>query len=501
MQVNNLAISTLTLSTSYFKIMDKEKKSRSIDVTIESFSTRGNGLGRYYHPQGMEWTIEVPFTRPEDNVTAELTKKKRGVHHARLEVINTPAKGRIPPKCKHFGSCGGCRFQHLSYEDQLSVKESLIKKCFAPLLNENVSFNAISPCIAPWQYRNKMEFSFSSNHAGDKFLGLMLDSSKGRVLNLEECHLVNGWMINTLKAVKSWWDTSDIAAYHPYKNSGSLRTLTMREGMRSGDRLVMLTVSGNPDYALTQRNLNDFATAVKNANSDMSEGSSVSTFLRIHQIAKGKPTEFYEMLLDGKDTIQEVLYIEKEEKGDKDTLHFNISPTAFFQPNTMQAEKIYSHVLKLANIPREAVVYDLYCGTGTLGICLANHVKEVIGVELCVESVHDAKANLTLNGITNMRVIAGSVSLILEQMQHEEGIPHPDAIVVDPPRAGLDPQAIQLLLALKAKTLVYVSCNPITQAINIAELVEGGYELECLQPVDQFPQTPHVENIAIMRMK
>lgn len=478
--------------------MKKDKKIRLIDVKIQELSANGNGFATYDHPAGMQWLVEVPFTRPGDLVRARLLKKRGGIYQCKLEELLEPAAERNAPKCPHFASCGGCRWQHLSYQEQLTQKETNIKRSFAPLLTSEVTFFPIAASPKPWEYRNKMEFSFSANSAGDKFLGLMMDSSRGRVLNLSECHLVDNWFMDALKAVRLWWSQSTLAAYHPYKDSGTLRTLTLREGQRSGQKLAMLTVSGNPDYAMTQQQVNEFVNALQSA-VNQAEKPPISIFLRIQQIAKGRPTEFFEMHLAGSDTIEEELFVQPDSSMPSVPLKFSISPSAFFQPNTVQAEKIYSLVLQMAKIPSDAVVYDLYCGTGTLGICMAKHVKEVIGVELSRESAHDAKANIQLNGISNMRIITGDVGDVLEQIKQQGDTPSPDVVVVDPPRAGLDPQAIRLLLGLKPATLVYVSCNPVTQAANILELVQGGYRLESLQPVDQFPQTVHVENIAILK--
>lgn len=478
--------------------MRKEKKERIVDVKIHQLTSRGNGLGVYDHPAGMQWTLEVPFTLPGDNARVKLLQKRSGVYRCKLEELLSPSPQRIEAKCIHFAKCGGCRWQNLSYENQLQTKEAFVKSCFASLINSAVTFFPINPCENPWEYRNKMEFSFSTNSAGEKFLGLMMDSSRGKVLNLTECHLVHKWFIIALKAVKEWWENSPLDAYHAHKDKGSLRTLILREGLRSGERLAMLTVSGNPDYAIHQQQLKSFVAVLKQAIQPEEGSEKLSIFLRIQQIKKGIPTEFYEMQLEGPDVIQERLHIQRAKEAPLETLKFNISPSAFFQPNTTQAEKIYSFVIQLAKLSRDDVVYDLYCGTGTLGICLASHVKEVIGVELSRESAHDAKANIKLNKISNMRIITGAVGEVLNKIHLEQEIPPPDVVVVDPPRAGLEPQAIRLLLTLKPKTLVYVSCNPVTQASNIAELVQGGYTLECLQPVDQFPQTVHVENIAVL---
>lgn len=479
--------------------MKKEKKKRVVDVKIHAFSDKGNGLAYYDHPAGMQWTLEVPFTRPGDFARVLLLKKRNAVYQCLLEEILQPSEQRIAPKCIHFASCGGCRWQHTSYQEQLKIKEDFVKKCFASLATPAMVFHPICPSNDPWKYRNKMEFSFSSNSAGDKFLGLMMDSSRGKVLNLTECHLVDRWFIDALEAVRQWWINSDILAYHPNKNTGALRTLILREGVRTGEHMAMLTVSGNPDYALHQPQLKSLVAALNAAVKPGEGGEKLSIFLRIQQIRKGHPTEFYEMHLGGPDSIQEKLHITRAPCSLPEELTFTISPSAFFQPNTQQAEKLYSLVLQLAKIPPDAVVYDLYCGTGTLGICIAGQVKEVIGVELSPEATLDAKTNLSLNRIGNMRVISGAVGEVLSRIYNDKDIPSPDAIIVDPPRAGLDPKSIQLLLALKPSSIIYVSCNPVTQASNIHELIQGGYALECLQPVDQFPQTVHIENIAILR--
>ncbi|MBA3237592.1 MAG: 23S rRNA (uracil(1939)-C(5))-methyltransferase RlmD [Parachlamydiaceae bacterium] len=481
--------------------MKKERKKRVVDVNIHDFSSRGNGIGMYDHPQGMKWTLEVPFTLPGDFVRADILKKRKGAYQCVLEEILVPSPKRIKPKCIHFGICGGCRLQQISYADQLEYKEAFVKRCFENLITPEVIFHPISPSLDPWEYRNKMEFSFSSNRAGDKFLGLMMDSGRGKVLNLKECHLVHSWFIDALSTTRQWWETSALAAYHPSKNTGALRTLIVREGVRTGQRLVMLTVSGNVDYAVSKHQLADFVSALRETIEPKDDTGSLSIFLRIQQIAKGRPTEFYEMPLYGPESIQEVLYIKKDQDTETEALTFTISPSAFFQPNTLQAERLYSRVIELGMIPKDAVVYDLYCGTGTLGISLAKHVKEVIGVELSAESAVDANTNLRLNSISNMRIIMGDVGDVLKKIHLDQEIPPPDVVLVDPPRTGLDGNAVQLLLRLNPAKIIYVSCNPVTQASNTVELVNGGYELQCLQPVDQFPQTMHVENIAIFMRK
>ncbi len=471
-----------------------------VDIAISKLSKKGNGVGIYTRQDQTNWPVEVPFTMPGDQVQVLLGKKRGGSYESRLKVVVVPSPQRVEARCIHFGSCGGCRWQHMPYALQLEIKEQFIRNCFASLLDAGVDFRPILGCDPPWAYRNKMEFSFSSDKSRNKYLGLVMYASKGRVFHLTECHLVNPWFAKGVKAVREWWEESDLDAYHPHHNTGSLRTLILREGQRTGDRMAMLTVSGNPDYALKRNHLKGFVSKLKSTVAPENPDSRFSLILRIQQLVKGQETNFYEMILEGPDTIREVLEIKTKPEETAHRLTFDISPSAFFQPNTRQAERLFSAALQMLEIPPHAVVYDLYCGTGTLGICAGNYAQQVIGIELSPEAVLDAKANAKQNNMDNVTILSGAVHRVLEQHEKEDPLPKPDVVMVDPPRAGLDPHVIRQLLALSPQKILYISCNPVTQASNCAELVKGGYyQLIALQPVDQFPQTPHVENIAILQ--
>lgn len=477
--------------------MTYKNTKRQAEVEITSFSKKGNGLGKFTIQDGSTREAEIPFTMPGDRVQACLTKRRAGLSSGQLEEILQTAPNRIAPRCVHFGVCGGCRWQHVPYSEQLQIKQDLVRKYFRDLLSDAIEFRPIVPCDPPWEYRNKMEFSFSSDSHQNKYLGMVMDSSRGKVFNLTECHLVNPWYSKAVETVRQWWLETGLEAYHPYRNTGSLRTLIVREGQRTGDRLVMLTVSGNPDYALKKHQLESFVAMLKQAIMPK-DSATLTIFLRIQQIAKGMPTNFYEMLLFGPDHLREQLNIQIQKTSPTQTIEFTVSPSAFFQPNTRQAEKLYSLALQMVEINRESTVYDLYCGTGTLGICAALYAKEVIGIELSPESSLDARTNAKNNQISNITILTGAVNEVINQRKKSDPLPAPDVIMVDPPRAGLDPEVIRQLLEIGAPKLLYISCNPATQAQNIAELVQGGYRLKAIQPVDQFPQTVHVENIAIM---
>lgn len=474
-------------------------KPRQIDLSIDSITKEGFGKGSVAFPEGKISPVEVPFTAQGDRVSVLLLPKRSGVYQSRLLQIIAPAAERIEPRCLHFASCGGCRWQHIAYEEQLRMKETWVRKLLSPYLDGSESFYPILGCTPPWHYRNKMEFSFSTDKAQNRYLGLILQGSGGKVFNISECHLVHPWFMDGVKAVRDWWELSGLEAYRTGKDSGSLRSVTMREGLRSGDRMVMLTVSGNPAFALHKKQIDEFVIALRRSIEPTDQQQHLSIFIRIQQILKGSPTNFYEMHLYGPDHIREQLKVASGDNSISE-LSFRISPTAFFQPNTAGAEQLYSKALQLVQIEPTDLVYDLYCGTGTLGICAAKRAERVVGIEIVPESVLDARENIKINGLSNIEILKGDVGKVLAELALEPNRKKPNLVMVDPPRAGLDNRALQHLINLNAKKILYISCNPTTQAANLKELVERGYRVKAVQPVDQFPHTIHIENIVVLEL-
>jgi 23S rRNA (uracil1939-C5)-methyltransferase len=441
-----------------------------MESVVQDFSKKGYGIAD---------EVEIAHTVPGDKILYELTRKKRLPKKGKLLEVLIPSADRVEPRCIHAGTCGGCCLQQMAYPAQLKAKESRVKAAFER------PCDPIIPSVSSFAYRNKMEFTFSENRAGQKYLGLMIAQAEPYVFNLTECHLTNPWFAEVLGSVRAWWESSGILAYFPPGDRGSLRYLTLREAMRTGQKMAILNVSGNPEYALTRAQLDAYTAAVKTA-----VDGDVSVFLRIHQTKKGKPTQFYEMQLAGPDHIVEELHLKSGK------FSFKISPISFFQPNTFAAETLYDTAL--AMLPPASVVYDLYCGTGTLGMAASKQAKQVIGIELSPESVIDAEENLVRNRISNMRLYQGDVGKVITKLMGEPDFVRPDAVIVDPPRAGLDDLALHHLKTLLPKTIVYISCNPLTQAENVKELTKVGYRLKRLQPLDQFPHTYHIENIALL---
>ncbi|HEY2811268.1 MAG TPA: 23S rRNA (uracil(1939)-C(5))-methyltransferase RlmD [Rhabdochlamydiaceae bacterium] len=430
-------------------------------------------------------SVEIIGGLPGDILEVELGPKRRRKRQGRLLRVLRASGMRREPRCMHVPYCGGCAWQQMDYGAQLGVKEGWLRELFG----EEAPIRPIIPCEEPWQYRNKMEFSFSQNKAGERFLGLVLAGSRGHVWNIGECHLVSPWFMTVLEAVRKWWAQSGLEAYRR-DDTGSLRTLTVREGKNTGDKLILLTVSGNPAFGWQQRHIKGFVEAVEGAVGR----ERVSIFLRIQQACKGSQTQFYEMHLSGPDHL-----LEKCRVGGRE-FTFKISPSSFFQPNTAQAERLYSAALEMISGVKEHIL-DLYAGIGTLGIVCSERAKQVTAIELNPYAVFDGESNKEINGITHCRMVRGDVGKALQALRQEEGFVLPDLVIVDPPRSGLDKEALAHLAHLGPEEILYISCNPATQAANIHELAKAGYILSALQPVDQFPHTVHLEAIALLRRR
>lgn len=444
---------------------------------VYALNSKGKGLVR---PEGEESKAPVELSKVliGEKVSFSAGPKRRRVREGQLVAILEPSPLRVSPPCQHAAYCGGCSCQHLDYPEQLKEKQRILLSQFGQLA-ESATVYPIVPCDPPWHYRNKMEFSFSATRKGERFLGLVKEGRYRDVFNIVECLIAPPWMTAFLSQVRKWWDDSTLPAYNPRAGVGLLKALTLREGVRTGQRMVILTVTKDP---FPQEELDRFAELVP-------EG--VSLYLRMHHAERGTPTQTFDRHLKGPTHLQEILRIELD--GVVRELHFQIGPAAFFQPNTRQAEKLYARAIALANLNAGERVYDLYCGTGSLGLCAALKAGSVLGIELCQEAVEEARRMAQANQLPHMEFLCGSVGKELGSLQG----PKPDVVLVDPPRAGLESQAVACLTALAPSRILYVSCNPETQARDAALLVQAGYTLKALQAVDQFPHTRHLENIAL----
>jgi 23S rRNA (uracil1939-C5)-methyltransferase len=453
---------------------------------ITSWDIHGRGVATYSQ-QGNTVKIVVPGSIVGETVTTTPPTKTPSGREASILEIPLPSPFRIEPQCPHFTVCGGCAWQHLKYEEQLRIKQEWIENLFLPICHDKSLIHPILASLESWHYRNKMEFSFSQDKAGHRFLGLY--KYRSRVIDVLSCPISPSWMAETLSCVRAWWEESHLMAYFSKNDSGTLQTITFREGVTTGDRMVILTLSGNPAFAPKKKHLETFVETVRQT-AQPPQGH-LSIIARIKQIGKKRPTQFFEMVLFGPDYFREHLFVPLIKK----ELEFQISPQAFFQPNTKQALTIYSQVLQMLDLTSADIVWDLYCGIGIFGMFSALLAQSSVGIELSRESAYDATTNAKRLGLSNFSIHCGDVATVVSSMKKEGSFKEPTAIIVDPPRVGLSEKALEEIQTLRAQKLIYVSCNPHSQNRDVRLLLQEGWKIKAIQPIDQFPHTPHLENI------
>jgi 23S rRNA (uracil1939-C5)-methyltransferase len=445
------------------------RKDQELDLTIDSLAYGGNGVARLNG-----FVVFVRRGLPGDTVRARVTKVKRNHAEATALEVLEPGAPRVEAPCEHYPACGGCRFQDLAYEAQTAAKEAQVADALARIGRlEGFELEPIVPAESIFHYRNKLEYSFTADEDGRVALGFHRAGRWDEVLDIRRCWLTTDLGNGIREAVKEWANETDLAPYDQETQAGYLRHLVVREGRNTGQALVVLvTAPGELDEE-------GFATAVRR----------FAEVRSVYWAVNDTPAEVTNVpsrLLWGEEAIEEEIL----------GLRFRVRPNAFFQTNTEMCERLYSLAGEYAGLTGEETVYDLYCGTGTIGLSMAREALTVWGIEASEESVACAVENAELNGLANAAFFAGEVGADVEELRERAGAP--DVVVVDPPRAGLAGKALARIAALEAPRLVYVSCNPTTLAGNAKELVsEFGYTLERVRPVDMFPHTPHVESVAL----
>ena len=444
------------------------KKDQELDLRIDSLAYGGNGVARLNG-----FVVFVRRGLPGDIVRARVTKVKRNHAEATALEVVEPGAPRVEAPCDHFPTCGGCRFQDLGYEAQTEAKQAQVADALARIGRlEGFELEPIVPAASVFRYRNKLEYSFTPAEDGVA-LGFHAAGRWDEVLDIRRCWLTTDLGNGIREAVKAWANESALPAYDQEAQEGYLRHLVVREGRNTGQALVVLvTAPGDLDEE-------GFVEAVRRFPEVRSVYWAVND-------TPAEVTNVPSQLLWGEEAIEEEIL----------GLRFRVRPNAFLQTNTEMCEKLYSLAIDYAGLTGEETVYDLYCGTGTIGLSMAREALTVWGIEASEESVACAVENAELNGLANAAFFAGEVGADVEELRDRAGAP--DVVVVDPPRAGLAGKALARVGSLEASRLVYVSCNPTTLAGNAKELVsEFGYSLERVRPVDMFPHTPHVESVAL----
>ncbi|HVC06430.1 MAG TPA: 23S rRNA (uracil(1939)-C(5))-methyltransferase RlmD [Solirubrobacterales bacterium] len=427
-----------------------------LELEIDSLAFGGRGVAR-----ANGYVVFVSGALPGDRVRAEVTRSKRRFAEARtLELIRAGAE-RIPDSCLHAGEpCPGAPWQGLPYERQLSHKRDQVADALRRIGGlEGFELEEIEPALERWRYRNKLEYSFGSDEEGEATLGFHARGRWDRIVDVEDCMLASERGNAARNEVREWARFESIAAYDGRAGEGILRNLVVREGRRTGQLQTRLITSP----AHFPKPPVDLHTAI--------EGPSGGT--------------------DGPTGALGAELLREELCG----LKLEISHGAFFQTNTEMAERLYAVVGEYAGLSGSERVFDLYCGIGTIGLTLAARAGEVWGLEIVPEAIADAERNAERNGIGNARFLAASARTGMRALIEQAG--RAEVVVLDPPRAGLSQKIVRRVIECEARRIVYVSCNPTTLAPNAAQLLEAGYRLRRVRPIDMFPQTPHIECVAL----
>ncbi len=488
------------------------RRGDALTLTIERIDGSGDGETRLVGRPGpgqapRRYAVSVPCAVVGDTVEAIVGEVRRNRIGTRLARVLRPSPHRVTPPCPHFDSpgdlapgCGGCSLQALAYPQQLEAKAAHVRRLFSAHGMSPDLVRAPIGMATPSRYRNKMEFSFGRDASGAFALGLHPGGYRHEVMRLEQCLLMSEAGFALVRAVREFAESRGLEPFLAKTGGGFLRGLVVREGLRTGERMLDLVTSGAATTAMGGEQVpaaavaEAFAQAVRAAARDLA-APVTSLFWTQHVAVRGSPTRMVSHHLGGLPVLHEELSV-----AGAPALRFAIHPRAFFQPNTEQAEVLYTEVARAAGLSLETASHtrllDLYAGTGTIGLALAPLCREVIGVELVADAVRNAQENAAANGISNARFLCGDVGAVLAA----EGLDQPgaaDLVVVDPPRAGLMTSALECLSSLAAPRLVYVSCNPESLARDHKPLCAAGFRLRSVQPVDMFPQTGHIENVAL----
>lgn len=463
--------------------MAKKKKALPLleDVEITAVAAEGNALARVD-----DMVVFVPFGAPGDRVDIQIRKKKKNYAEGTIEALRKPSDMRVTPPCEHFTICGGCRWQHLPYEFQLQCKRQQVVDALERIAK--VELPEIPQTLGSaniWEYRNKMEYTFSNRcwltfeqmQSGEEFpdrdaAGFHIPGAFDKVLDISRCWLQDDISNRMRRFVKAYGKEHGLPFYDLRAQQGFLRTMMVRIASTGEIMVVIVVGDDRPDdlKALLEAFAAEFPQVT-------------SLMYVVNRKVNDTIGDQEVVLFRGKE------FIEEEMEG----LRFRVGPKSFYQTNSRQAYELYKVVREFAGLTGSEMVYDLYTGTGTIANFVSGKARKVVGIEYVPEAIEDAKINSAVNGIDNTVFYAGDMKDVLtDDFIASHG--KPDVMIVDPPRAGMHGDVVDTILRAEPPVIVYVSCNPATQARDLA-LLDKKYRVERVQPVDMFPHTQHVENV------
>ena len=469
--------------------MSRKRKELPIveNVEITDVAAEGNSIARI---EGL--ATFIPFGAPGDVADIKIVRKKKNYAEGQILKLCQPSPIRVPHRCAHFTICGGCRWQHLPYSFQLECKQRQVKDAMERIAK--IDIPEIMPILGSaqiWEYRNKMEYTFSNRSwltreqllSGQEFpdrdaAGFHIPGAFDKVLDIESCYLQDDLGNRLRLFIKRYAKENGLSFYDIKAQEGLLRTLMIR--IASTGEVMAVMVFGKNDNVAIQ----GLMEAVHNEFPDI-----VSLQYVVNMKVNDTISDQEVVLYSGREYIEE----EMEE------LRFRIGPKSFYQTNSKQAYELYKVARGFAGLDGSELVYDLYTGTGTIANFISSKAKKVIGIEYVPEAIADAKVNSQVNGIGNTEFFAGDMKDVLtDEFIARHG--RPDVVIVDPPRAGMHQDVVDVILNAAPERIVYVSCNPATQARDLS-LLDIKYKVDAIRPVDMFPHTQHVENVVKLTLR
>ncbi len=466
--------------------MARKRKSKEFDhIEIVDIAARGKCIGKT--PEGE--IVLVDGAIPGDIIRGDARRKKKGLWQVRAKEFITPSPYRIQPRCDHFGSCGGCKWQNLDMSQQLHFKEKQVLETMKRVGGvSNFEFKSIVPSPKLYAFRNKMEFSFSTHRwktqdevATSKSisksggLGLHPPGWFQKVVDLETCHLIPDNINRIRNFIRERSRQLELSFYDPLKHEGIMRNLIFRVNRKNEIMLVFIFGSTIPEAG---RQLM------------VSTQQTFTNIVSIYSVVNEKVNDSIYDLYANKEFGEDYL---SESIGD---VNFTIGPKSFFQTNIYQTEQLYATVKSLARMTGNEIVYDLYSGIGSIALYVSAGARSIIAIEDVKEAVEDAKLNAELNGVEHIKYYTGKMEHLVQQ-NDLDALPRPDVVITDPPRAGMHKAVVQFILKQEPRRIVYVSCDPSTQARDV-NLLSEKYKLVSLQPFDMFPHTSHIEAVALL---
>ena len=467
------------------------KKNDLAEVTITDIGNDGEGIGKI---DG--YTLFIKDAVIGDTVSAKIMKAKKNYAYAHLEKVLKPSPFRVDAPCPVARQCGGCQIQNLAYEKQLEYKFNKVKNDLLRIggFSQEEVAAVMEPIVGmdePFRYRNKAQFPVGCDREGNLISGFYAGRTHS-IIPVKDCLLGVEENKEILEAVLSYMRECKVSPYDEVTGKGIVRHVLIRKGFSSEELMVCLII--NADKLPHQETLVEKLQNIKNI---------VSVSVNINKektnVILGKETRTIFGLKTIEDTLWEVdpSTFKETEEG----VTYSISPKSFYQVNPVQTQKLYSLALSYAGLTGKESVWDLYCGIGTISLFMAPHARKVYGVEIVPEAIADAKKNAEINGFDNTEFFVGKAEEVLPKFYEnpsDKDMTHPDVIVVDPPRKGCDEVCLNTMLQMKPERIVYVSCDPATLARDLRILVDGGYELKKVRPVDQFPHTIHTETVVLL---